>query len=121
MTTRAAVDAETNELQAALSSDGAFESWYRRTLPRVYSYLLSRGGNDAELAEELTQLTFIAAVQGRSQFDGRSDTVTWLCAIARHKLADHFRVLEREERRRTRLELREIHMGSLDPRRAGAR
>ena len=56
------------------------------------------------------QLTFIAAVQGRSQFDGRSDTVTWLCAIARHKLADHFRVLEREERRRTRLELREIRM-----------
>ena len=52
MTTRAAVDAETNELQAALSSDGAFESWYRRTLPRVYSYLLSRDGNDAALAEE---------------------------------------------------------------------
>ena len=116
MTTRAAVDAETNELQAALSSDGAFESWYRRTLPRVYSYLLSRGGNDVELAEELTQQTFIAAVQGRSQFDGRSDTVTWLCAIARHKLADHFRVLEREQRRRARLELREIRMGSPDRR-----
>ena len=119
MTTRATVGAETNELRAALSSDGAFESWYRRTLPRVYSYLLSRAGNDAELAEELTQLTFIAAVQGRSQFDGRSDTVTWLCAIARHKLADHFRVLEREERRRMRLELREIRMGSLDPRAPG--
>jgi RNA polymerase sigma-70 factor (ECF subfamily) len=114
MTTRAAVGAEADELQAALASDGAFESWYRRTLPRVYSYLLSRGGNDAALAEELTQQTFIAAVQGRSRFDGRSDTVTWLCAIARHKLADHFRVLEREERRRARMELREIRMGSLD-------
>jgi RNA polymerase sigma-70 factor, ECF subfamily len=114
MTTRTAIGAEANELRAALASDSAFESWYRRTLPRVYSYLLSRGGNDAALAEELTQLTFIAAVQGRSQFDGRSDTVTWLCAIARHKLADHFRVLEREERRRTRMELREIRMGSLN-------
>ena len=114
MTTRAAVGAAADELQVALASDGAFESWYRRTLPRVYSYLLSRGGNDTALAEELTQLTFIAAVQGRSTFDGRSDTVTWLCAIARHKLADHFRVLEREERRRKRLELREIHMDSFD-------
>src|SRR6185369_6761497 len=107
MTARTTTADAPDELQTALASDGAFESWYRRTLPRVYSYLLSRGGNDAALAEELTQLTFIAAVQGRSQFDGRSDTVTWLCAIARHKLADHFRVLEREERRRTRLELRE--------------
>ena len=114
MTTRAAVGAAADELQVALASDRAFESWYRRTLPRVYSYLLSRGGNDAALAEELTQLTFIAAVQGRSTFDGRSDTVTWLCAIARHKLADHFRVLEREERRRTRMELREISMDSAD-------
>jgi len=112
MTTRAAIGAETDELQAALASDGAFESWYRRTLPRVYSYLLSRGGNDVVLAEELTQLTFVAAVQGRSTFDGRSDSVTWLCAIARHKLADHFRALEREERRRTRMELREIRMGA---------
>ncbi len=112
MTTRAAVGAAADELQVALASDGAFESWYRRTLPRVYAYLLSRGGNDAALAEELTQQTFIAAVQGRSTFDGRSDTVTWLCAIARHKLADHFRVLERDERRRTRMELREIRMDS---------
>ena len=117
MTTRAAVRAGADELQVALASDGAFESWYRRTLPRVYSYLLSRGGNDAALAEELTQQTFIAAVQGRTTFDGRSDTITWLCAIARHKLADHFRVLEREERRRVSMELREIQMGSFDPRR----
>jgi RNA polymerase sigma-70 factor (ECF subfamily) len=108
MSTRVAVRPAVDELQAALASDGAFESWYRRTLPRVYSYLLSRGGNDVALAEELTQVTFVAALQDRSRFDGRSDTVTWLCAIARHKLADHFRRLEREERRRIRMEVREI-------------
>jgi RNA polymerase sigma-70 factor, ECF subfamily len=111
MTERIEVARGVDELQVALATDGAFEAWYRRTLPRVYSYVLSRCGSDAALAEELTQQTFIAAVDRRSRFDGRSDTVTWLCGIARHKLADHFRSLEREERRQMRLQVREIQLG----------
>src|ERR1700686_1018856 len=110
MTERAAVADGVDELEVAFATDGAFESWYRRTVPRVYSYLLARCGNDPTLAEELTQQTFIAAIGRRSRYDGRSDTVTWLCGIARHKLADHFRVVEREERRRMRLEVREIRL-----------
>jgi RNA polymerase sigma-70 factor, ECF subfamily len=110
MTARTTIAEARNELQTALASDGAFETWYRRTLPRVYSYLLSRCGHDAALAEELTQQTFIAAVDQRSRYDGRSDTVTWLCGIARHKLADHFRAIEREQRRRIRLEVRQIQL-----------
>ena len=89
---------------------GALLALYDSALPEVYGYLLSRCGHDPALAEELTQQTFIAAVDQRSRYDGRSDTVTWLCGIARHKLADHFRVIEREERRRMRLEVREIHL-----------
>jgi RNA polymerase sigma-70 factor (ECF subfamily) len=99
-----------NELQRALADDDAFEAWYRRTLPRVYGYVLSRCGHDVTLAEELSQQTFVAAIHQRSRFDGRSDTVTWLCGIARHKLADHFRTIEREERRRMRLEVRQIRV-----------
>ena len=105
MTTRIAVADGIDELRLALASDRAFEAWYQRTLPRVYAYLFSRCGNDATLAEELSQQTFVAAVDQRSRFDGRSDTVTWLCGIARHKLADHFRAVEREERRQMRLEV----------------
>lgn len=110
MTERTAIGDGVDELRLAVASDGAFDAWYGRTVPRVYSYLLSRCGNDPALAEELTQQTFVAAIDRRSRFDGRSDTVTWLCGIARHKLADHFRALERDERRRTRLEIREIQM-----------
>ena len=110
MTERAAVADRVDELHVALATDDAFDAWYRRTLPRVYSYLLSRCGNDPTLAEELSQQTFIAAVDLRSRYDGRSDTVTWLCGIARHKLADHFRRVERDERRRMRLEVREIQL-----------
>ena len=62
------------------------------------------------LAEDLTQQTFIAAIDQRSRFDGRSDTITWLCGIARHKLADHFRAIERDERRQMRMEVRQIQL-----------
>src|SRR6185503_6359167 len=79
-------------------------------LPRVYSYLVSRSGGDVALAEDLTQQTFIAAIDQRSRFDGRADTVTWLCGIARHKLADHFRAIERDERRQMRMEVRQIEI-----------
>src|SRR5436190_3488701 len=110
MSERAVVADGFDELQFAFASDGAFEMWYRRTLPRVYSYLLSRCGGDPTLAEELAQQTFIAAIDRRSRFDGRSDAVTWLTGIARHKLADHFRSLEREERRRMQMEVRQIDL-----------
>jgi RNA polymerase sigma-70 factor (ECF subfamily) len=110
MTARTGSIEGVNELQQALADDDAFEAWYRRTLPRVYGYILSRCGNDVALAEDLSQQTFEAAIQQRSRFDGRSDIVTWLCGIARHKLADHFRSIERQERRQMQLEVRQIRL-----------
>ena len=101
----------TNELAEAMSDDAAFRRWYDRVLPRVYAYLLSRT-RDVDLSEELTQQVFIAAIDGRDRFDGRSDSVTWLCSIARHKLADHFRRLERDERRANRVVVRELALGA---------
>jgi RNA polymerase sigma-70 factor, ECF subfamily len=110
MTARTIASDGVRELQKALADDAGFESWYRRSLPRVYSYLVSRSGGDVALAEDLTQQTFIAAVDQRSHYDGRADTVTWLCGIARHKLADHFRAIERDERRQRRMEVRQIEL-----------
>ena len=108
MTTRTVAPELVDELRAALSDEVAFARWYRGVMPRVYAYLLARCGHDVELAEELTQRTFVAAIEQRWRFDGRSDPVTWLCGIARHKLADHYRARERDERRRMRIEVREV-------------
>jgi len=110
MTARTTVENSVDELHRALADDAAFESWYRRTLPRVYSYLVSRTGGDVGLAEDLAQQTFTVAIDQRSRYDGRADTVTWLCGIARHKLADHFRAIERDERRQRRMEVRQIQL-----------
>jgi RNA polymerase sigma-70 factor (ECF subfamily) len=80
----------------------AFRHWYDMVLPRVYRYLLARAG-DSGLAEELTQQTFVEAIRNRRKFDGRSDVVTWLCAIGRNKLVDHYRRSGREADRQERL------------------
>ena len=112
MNDSAAADAKPADRRAAMAtmfaSEVSFAAFYERALPRIYGYLYDRCGGDDAVAEELTQQTFVAAVRERSRFDGRAEPITWLTAIARHKLADHYRRLDRDERRNVRLVAREI-------------
>lgn len=111
MSRSAAVGDATSErsaLKSVFASEDAFRAFYERTLPRIFGYLLHRCGGDRSVAEEITQQAFTEAVRQRDAFDGRSDAVTWLTAIARHKMADHYRRLDKEERRRLRLVVKEI-------------
>ena len=110
MTTEARAPVLANEVRAALVDEQSFRIWYERTWPRVYGYIASRAAGDGALAEEITQQTYVAAIAGRAGFDGRSDSTTWLCAIARNKLVDHFRRLDREERRGRRVVVRELNV-----------
>jgi RNA polymerase sigma-70 factor, ECF subfamily len=73
--------------------DPGLLSLYDRALPEVYGYLLARCGQRA-LAEDLTAETFLAAVHAGNG----PISVGWLIGTARHKLVDHWRRLEREER-----------------------
>jgi len=66
---------------------------YDAALPQVYGYLLSRC-SDTALAQDLTADTFLAAVRGHPD----PLTVGWLVGVARHKLVDHWRRREREQR-----------------------
>jgi RNA polymerase sigma-70 factor (ECF subfamily) len=76
--------------------DPGLLSLYDRALPEVYGYLLARCGQRA-LAEDLTAETFLAAVRAEADGGGPT-TVPWLIGTARHKLVDHWRRREREER-----------------------
>ena len=70
---------------------------YDDALPHVYGYLLARCG-DPGLAEDLTAESFLAAV-GAVRKPGAADpTIPWLIGVARHKLADYWRRVEREQR-----------------------
>jgi RNA polymerase sigma factor (sigma-70 family) len=57
----------------------------------IYGFLAYRIG-DPDLAEDLTQATFERALRAWSRFDPRrASERTWLLAIARNLLIDHYR------------------------------
>jgi RNA polymerase sigma-70 factor, ECF subfamily len=56
----------------------------------LYRYARSRVGS-RELAEDLVQDAFLAALQSRDRFQGQSTVRTWLLSILRHKIVDHYR------------------------------
>ena len=70
---------------------------YRVALPQVYGYLLPRCGS-AALAEDLTSETFLAAISASRQGSLTEVSTAWLVGVARHKLVDPWRRLEREQR-----------------------
>ena len=59
------------------------EELYREYGKIVYHFLLSVCHN-AQLAEELTQETFLQAFLSLERFDGSCKISVWLCQIARH-------------------------------------
>jgi len=70
---------------------------YDTALDEVYGYLVPRCGSPT-VAEDLTSETFLAAADAVKRRPPAELTVAWLIGIARHKLADHWRRKEREER-----------------------
>jgi RNA polymerase sigma-70 factor (ECF subfamily) len=70
---------------------------YDAALPQVYGYLVSRSGSRT-LAEDLTAETFLAAVTAARQPAAPPPSTGWLIGVARHKLVDHWRRQERENR-----------------------
>ena len=70
---------------------------YDDALPHVYGYLLARCG-DTGLAEDLTAESFLAAVHAVRKPGAPDPSIPWLIGVARHKLADHWRRVEREQR-----------------------
>lgn len=102
MTACMAIESE-GDLATLVHDEDRFRAWYDATLPRVYRYLLARCAGDVTLAEEITQQTFVQAIRERDRFDARADVVTWLCAIGRNRLVDHYRRRGRDARRHDRL------------------
>ncbi|MDE7299409.1 MAG: sigma-70 family RNA polymerase sigma factor [Lachnospiraceae bacterium] len=61
----------------------------------VYRYLYSVC-RDGQLAEDLTQETFLQAWKSIDRFDGSCKMSSWLCQIAKHLLYRHYQKNRRE-------------------------
>ncbi len=91
------------EFRALFDDAVRLRRWLQGTLPSVYAFVFARCGADETVAEDITQETMVEVVRHRHNFDGRSHPLTWVCGIARHKVADHYRADFREKRRKLRL------------------
>lgn len=72
------------------------DHWLARHGDMLFRYALVQVRNE-EVAKDLVQETLLAAWKGRAGFEGRSAEKTWLVAILKNKLADHFRLSAREQ------------------------
>ncbi len=79
--------------QKADLSDPA--SWLDAYGDFLYRYALARVRSPA-VAEDLVQDTFLAAYGSRKSFEARASERTWLVAILKNKIVDHFRKSRRE-------------------------
>ena len=64
--------------------------WVSNYADYLYSYTITRI-NDEELARDLIQETFLAALEKIEKFEGRSSERTWLTAILKNKIVDVYR------------------------------
>lgn len=65
----------------------AVERWFLSHANLVYTFVFYRVGNDADLAEEVVQETFLRALQGIESYDPRRGSMgTWLCYVARNRI-----------------------------------
>lgn len=76
--------------QAQAGSFDAFEQLVYRYEHRVYAFVLQLSRNATD-AREVTQDTFVKALQNIQKFDARREFAPWLFTIARHKWIDHRR------------------------------
>ena len=71
------------------------ESWVEEHGDYLFKYALSRLRDPAK-AEDLVQETFLAALKGAKDFQGRSSEKSWLIGILKNKICDSYRKASRE-------------------------
>jgi RNA polymerase sigma-70 factor (ECF subfamily) len=93
-------------LVAAAAGEPAAVRWLLdEVAPVVYGFVFARVAGDQAVAEDLLQETLVEAVRSAGGFRGESALSTWMCAIARRRLARHY-----ERERRAEVTRRSFHL-----------
>lgn len=80
---------------AATDKQRQFAEWVRAHTGELQRFARNRV-KDPDVADDLVQLAFVSAWETLDRFAGESSPRTWLFAILKHKLADHYRKVYRE-------------------------
>lgn len=78
----------------------------------VYGFVFARVGGDAAAAEDIVQDTIIESIRSAHTFRGEAALSTWVCAIARRRVARHYDAERRDALARTHLEAAPRHLPS---------
>ena len=93
-------DADLEIARAILDKDEAVATrFFEESHDRLYHFVLSRCEH-AQDAEEITQETWVTAIENLETYKGTSALLTWMCGIARYKISDRIRRRHRTLRRR---------------------
>lgn len=79
---------------SAITKEDSIE-WLERYGDYLYGFALSRVHNET-IAEDFVQETFLSALKSHETFSENSSIKTWLTAILKHKIIDHYRRLSRQ-------------------------
>ncbi|MDE6639290.1 MAG: sigma-70 family RNA polymerase sigma factor [Acetatifactor sp.] len=86
----------------------AYEELYKENAALVYHFLLSKCRNP-DVAEDLTQETFLQALKSIDRYNGNCKISVWLCQIAKHLLYQYW------EKRKENVPLEDDWMISEEP------
>lgn len=83
--------ADAQLLRAAATGDPAAVRWLLDDVaPTVFGFIYARVGGDRPAAEDLLQETLLEVVRSAADFRGDAAVSTWMCVIARRRLARHY-------------------------------
>ena len=74
------------------------ELWVEKYADYLYNFAFTRL-QDVELAKDLVQETFLAALEKLNSFQGNSTEKTWLSAILKYKIIDAYRSRQKSNTR----------------------
>jgi RNA polymerase sigma-70 factor, ECF subfamily len=81
---------DTALVYATRANQEAYAALYRRYANSIYRYMLAYVRNVQD-AQDLTEQTFLAGLEGLRSFEGRGQFAAWLFSIAHRKVMDYYR------------------------------
>ena len=90
--------AETNTQKVAGSTAERFTELYKQYVPKVFKYMTYKVAGDVQIAEDLTSLVFEKALTKFKSHDAeKASFSTWIFAIARNTVIDHYRATSKQK------------------------